>query len=245
MPGAAVRIAMWSGPRNISTALLRSFASRPDTFVCDEPFYARYLQRTGVDHPGREQVIAAHPTDYEQIVAWLTGPVPEGRAIFYQKHMAHHMLPGDDLDWLDSVVNCFLIRDPREMILSYLEIVPGPRPEQLGLPQEVALFERVRRRTGTVPPVLDARDVLESPRGLLAALCERIGIAFDERMLRWDPGPRPTDGVWGPYWYQSVYRSTGFEPWRPRAGSLPAALEGVQAECRRLYETLHEHRIRA
>lgn len=234
---------MWSGPRNISTALLRSFGSRTDTFVCDEPFYARYLQLTGLRHPGYEEILRAHATDFGEIVRWLTGPVPEGKAVFYQKHMAHHVLPGDDIAWIDGVRNCFLIRDPLEMITSYVKIVPDPRPEQLGLPQEVAMFERVRARTGRAPPVVDARDVLEDPRGVLAALCQRVGIPFDERMLRWEPGPRPTDGVWGPHWYGAVYKSKGFDPYKRKDEPLPPGLENTYEECQRLYRILHQHRI--
>lgn len=244
MPAAA-RIAMWSGPRNISTALLRSWGSRPDCFVCDEPFYARYLQRTGLAHPGAAEIIAKHETDFARVVEWLTGPIPDGKAIFYQKQMAHHVLPGDDMSWIERVRNAFLIRDPLEMITSFVKVIPDPRPEQLGLPQEAEMFERVRRRTGRVPPVVDARDVLENPRGVLAKLCAALEVPFDERMLRWEPGPRPTDGVWGPHWYAAVYQSTTFERYRPKNEPLPPGLEGTYRECQRLYRILHEHRITA
>jgi hypothetical protein len=239
-----LRIAMWSGPRNISTAMMRAWGSRADTFVVDEPFYARYLKLTGADHPARDEVIAHHETDLDRIVASLTGPLPAGaagKAVYYQKHMAHHVLPGDGLDWTRHVVNCFLIRDPAEAIASFVKIVPNPSAQQLGLPQQAMLFDLVRRRAGEVPPVIDARDVLENPRAVLSALCRRLNLDFDDAMLRWEPGPRPTDGVWAPHWYSAVYRSTGFEPHRPRTEPVPPELEPVHAECRRLYDQLHRH----
>src|SRR4051812_20432340 len=146
---------MWSGPRNISTAMLRSWGNRPDTFVCDEPLYAHYLLRTGAPHPGAEEVIRWHETDWRQVVAWLTGDVPGGKAIFYQKHMTHHLLPEIDRGWLDRVRNAFLLRAPRAVLTSLARVLPEPRLEDTGLPQQLELFELVRRRTGRVPPVVD------------------------------------------------------------------------------------------
>lgn len=245
MPSA--RIAMWSGPRNISTALMRSFGSRADTIVFDEPLYARYLHaRPELRHPGRDEIVAAGPIDMDEITAMLTGPLPPGATISYQKHMAHHLLPADfdRLGWIDGLCNCFLIRDPGEMIASFIRIVPDPTPADLGLPQQVRLFEIVRDRTGRTPPVLDSRDVLEDPRGMLSALCERVGIPFDNAMLTWEPGPHKTDGVWGPHWYDSVYKSTGFVPHRPSNEPVPDRLAGVHAKCRALYDTLFQFRLR-
>lgn len=238
-----MRIAMWSGPRNISTAMMRSWESRADAIVCDEPLYARYLARTGADHPGREEIIAAHETDLSRVVAWLTGPVPPGKSVFYQKHMSHHLLPGDDLGWTDALVNCFLIREPRQMIVSYAKVREAPTPEDLGLPQQLRLFEREWQRLGRVPPVIDAGDVLKNPAGTLNALCARLGLAWDERMLSWAPGKRKTDGVWAPHWYAAVERSTGFEPWRERHDPVPSGLEGVEKACRPIYLAMHQHRI--
>lgn len=234
---------MWSGPRNISTAMMRSWGGRPDTAVCDEPLYAHYLLKTGREHPGREDVIARHETDWRKVVEFLLGPVPGGKTIFYQKHMAHHLLPGMTIDWVDGLTNCFLIRDPREMILSLSKVLPNPTLEETGLPQQWALFERERKRTGRTPPVVDAKDVLMDPRATLAALCDRLGVPFAEAMLRWEPGPRPTDGVWGQHWYDSVYRSTGFEPYRERSEPTPARLDRLLADCRNIYQRIYEHRI--
>jgi len=241
---AAIRIAMWSGPRNISTAMLRSWGSRPDTFVTDEPLYAHYLKTTGADHPGREEVIAHHEPDWRKVAAWLTGPVPDGRAIWYQKHMAHHLTPEVDTAWIDELTNCFLIRDPAEMITSYIKIVPDPTPEDLALPQQLALFERERARTGRTPPVLDSRDVLENPRATLSKLCDAVGVPFDEAMLSWEPGPRPTDGVWARHWYANVERSTTFAPYRPKNEPVPERLASTLGACEEPYRRLHAHRLR-
>src|SRR4051812_38982973 len=150
-----VRIAMWSGPRNISTAMMRAWGQRPDTVVCDEPLYAHYLQHTGVDHPGAGEVIAHHEPDWRKVVAGLVGELPEGKSIFFQKHMAHHLLPHIDRGWLGAVTSAFLIRDPREMIASLARVTPNPTVADTGLPQQVEIFELVRRRTGGVPPVVD------------------------------------------------------------------------------------------
>jgi hypothetical protein len=243
-PPEAVRIAVWSGPRNISTALMRSWGSRPDTFVCDEPLYAHYLARTGVDHPGRDEVIARHESDWRKVVAWLTGPVPEGRRIFYQKHMAHHLLPDIDRGWLAALRNVLLIREPAEMLASLIRVTPGAGLEDTGLPQQRELDRLLRERTGAAPPVIDARDVLEDPAGMLRALCRAVGVPFSPAMLSWAPGPRPTDGVWAKHWYAEVERSTGFAPYRPKAGALPDRLRGVLEACRDIYRELHARRLR-
>ncbi|MCL6501698.1 MAG: hypothetical protein K6T86_03360 [Pirellulales bacterium] len=240
-----LRIAMWSGPRNISTALLRSWGSRPDTIVCDEPLYAHYLLRTGKPHPGAEEVIRCHETDWRRVVEWLLGALPEGKTIFYQKHMAHHLLPEIDRGWLAEVANCFLIRDPQEMLTSLVHNVPEPELADTGLPQQVEIFELVRRKTGRTPPVLDARDVLEQPEALLRRLCDALEVEFLPCMLRWEPGPRPTDGVWAKYWYAAVEQSTGFQPYRPKPERVPPALQPLEQQCRRLYEQLYAHRLTA
>jgi len=242
MGEGGVRIAMWSGPRNISTALMRSWGSRPDTFVCDEPFYAHYLLAHPVDHPGREEVLASQENDWRRVVEWLTGPVPGGKRIFYQKHMAHHLLPEMDRGWLARLRNALLIRDPREMLTSLIKVMPAPQVEDTGLPQQVELFDRLAK-AGEAPPVVDARDVLEDPAGLLARLCERLGVDYTPAMLSWEPGPRETDGVWAKYWYAAVKASTGFAPYRPKREAVPASLQPVLETCLAAYEYLFSHRI--
>ena len=235
---------MWSGPRNISTAMMRAWGNRSDTFVCDEPLYAHYLQATGKPHPGAAEIIAHYESEWQPVVAWLTGEIPEHRSIFFQKHMAHHLLPEIGRDWLHDVTNCFLIRDPREMLTSLLKILPEPEIADTGLPQQVEIFELVRAQTGGTPPVLDARDVLDNPRGLLSRLCERVGVTFDEAMLSWPPGRRETDGIWARHWYHEVEKSTSFRPYRLKADVVPPRFEGLCERCLDLYERLAGHRLR-
>ena len=234
---------MWSGPRNISTAMMRAWESRGDTCVCDEPLYAHYLQQSGAAHPGAAEVITHHQTDWRKVVGWLTGPVPEGKAIFYQKHMAHHLLPSVGREWLDRVTHCFLIREPKAMLASLIQVTPEPGLADTGLPQQLELFRVVRERTGQVPPVLDARDVLIDPRSSLSQLCAALDVPFTERMLAWEPGLRPTDGVWARYWYGAVEQSRGFRPYAPRPVTLPSRWNELLRESDNLYEQLFEHRL--
>ena len=245
MSEGPLRIAMWSGPRNISTALMRAWGNRPDTFVTDEPLYAHYLRETGLPHPGADEVIRCGEPDWRAAAAWLTGPVPEGKAIWYQKHMSHHLLPQIGREWLGQLTNCFLIREPREMLTSLIRIYSDAGLPDTGLPQQVELFLRERERTGAIPPVLDARDVLNDPRGMLSGLCERLGVEFTDRMLSWPPGPRATDGVWAKHWYSAVERTTGWEPYTPKPDPVPAHLSGLLEECEALYQQLYVHRIQA
>jgi hypothetical protein len=238
-----MRIAMWSGPRNISTAMMRSFGNRPDTFVCDEPLYAHYLKVTGIRHPGADEVIAHHETDWRTVVRWLTGPHPSGATVFYQKHMAHHLLPEIDRAWLGELTNCFLIRDPRAMVLSLTKKYEQATLAQTGLPQQVEIFEMVSREQAVAPAVIDARDVLEDPRRILGGLCDHLGIAFTDRMLHWPAGPRKTDGIWARHWYDAVEQSTGFKPYKPKDEPVPEALEPLCEACMPYYEKLHAERI--
>lgn len=235
---------MWSGPRNISTAMMRSFGSRPDTVVSDEPLYAHYLQETGIRHPAREDVLASQPTDWQAVAAQLTGPVPGDKPIWYQKHMAHHLLPVIGRDWLNRLTHAFLIREPDEMLASLVKTYPAAALADTGLPQQCEIFDRVADRFGRAPPVVLASDVLKDPRAMLARLCTALGIAFLPQMLAWEPGRRATDGVWAPHWYAAVEASTGFEPWRPKSVVLPPALRPLLAECRPWYEKLYALRLR-
>jgi hypothetical protein len=241
-----IRIAMWSGPRNLSTALMRSFSSRPDTTVLDEPFYAHYLRETGIDHPGREQVIAAYENDWRKVIDFITGPVPGGKSVWYQKHMAHHMLPHIDVERLiagGTLAHAFLIRDPADVITSYTKVHPHMTLAETGLPYQVDLFERAKRATGRTPPVIDARDVLTDPRRTLSRLCAALGIEFTGAMLAWPAGPHPQDGNWAPYWYESVYQSTAFETYKPKNEKVPASLDPMHREARELYDRLAAHRL--
>jgi hypothetical protein len=244
MTSAPVRIAMWSGPRNISTAMMRAWGNRPDTAVIDEPFYAYYLERTGKDHPVAAEVIAAGETDWRRVARRLTQePVPGGKRIFFQKQMTHHFLPEVDHEWIVELTNCFLIRDPRDVILSYIRKNPNPALEDLGFAQQCEIFNFVSDRTQTTPPVVDARDVLQNPERTLRLLCDTIGVPFDRAMLSWPAGLRETDGVWAKHWYDAVARSTSFEPYKPREGTVPDALSQVYEQCRQCYEELYQYRL--
>jgi len=238
-----IRLGMWSGPRNISTAMMRAWGHRSDTVVCDEPLYAYYLQQTRSPHPGADEVLAHHDADLHRVIDWLTGPVPDGNSIFYQKHMAHHLLPEIEIDWIAGLTNCFLIRDPEAMLTSLIEFLPRPTTDDTGLPQQVRIFAWVREATGRTPPVLDARDVLENPRGMLSALCDALNLPFCDEMLSWPPGRRSTDGVWARHWYAKVEQTATFAPYRANLRRVPDELTGVLHECRPLYEQLYEHRL--
>ena len=238
-----VRIAMWSGPRNISTAMMRTWGNRSDSVVIDEPFYAYYLKATGKKHPGADEVIATGETDWRKVVARLTGPLPSGKSIFFQKQMAHHLLPEVDREWLIGVTNCFLIRDPRGVIASYIKKQEDPMLDDLGFVQQTEIFQWVRGRTGTAPAVIDARDVLENPKRILELLCDAVGIEFSESMLSWPLGLRDTDGVWAKHWYSEVARSTSFLPYRPKREAVPQRSCEIYERCRECYDRLYEHRL--
>ncbi len=240
-----VRVAMWSGPRNISTAMMRAWEHRGDCAVSDEPLYAHYLAHTGLDHPGRDAVVATGETDWRRVVDGLLGPAPEGRPVWYQKHMTHHLLPHMDRGWIAGLRNVLLIRDPREVVASYVKARAEVTAEDIGLPQQVALHEALCA-AGDPPPVVDAGDFLRAPEAYLRALCAWLGIAFTARMLRWPPGPRASDGIWAPHWYARVWASTGFEtpeepPGAPALSGPPAE---VAAACMPFYRRLHDARMR-
>jgi hypothetical protein len=238
-----IRIAMWSGPRNISTAMMRSWENRGDCVVVDEPLYAHYLSVTGLDHPAAQRVVAAGDTDWRRVTERLTNGTPGDATVFYQKHMTHHLLPHIGHDWIHRLRNVLLIRDPREVVASYLKSRATVTPEDTGLPQQVALY-RMLSQTGTPPPVIDAADFLREPERQLRAICDLLGVPFTERMLSWPAGPRDSDGVWAPYWYQAVWRSTGFEPYRPRNPRLHGEPARTAQECLPHYERLHAVRLR-
>ncbi len=241
--GDGHRIAMWSGPRNISTAMMYSFENRGDCCAIDEPFYAHYLEQSGVNHPDAKKVIDTYETDYQKIAQILSGDIPEEAKIWYQKHMCHHITQGADLDWILNVTNCFLIRNPREVLLSLSKITHEVSLWATGLPQQVMLLERASQ-DGSNPPILDSRDILENPREVLRMFCHELNIPFSESMLSWEAGPRDCDGIWGEHWYDSVWSSTGFSPYSPRTGELAPPLESVLDEAIPLYRELHSKRMR-
>jgi hypothetical protein len=238
-----MRIAMWSGPRNLSTAMMRSFGNRADTFISDEPFYGAFLKTSGADHPMRGEVIAAMDCNWRSVMRTLAGTVPDGAPVWYQKHMWHHMVGPIGYDAFTGFTHAFLIREPTKMIASYLRKREAATFENFGLERQAEFFEREADRLGRAPPVIDASDVLEDPEAVLTALCERLGIKWDPAMLHWLPGRRPTDGVWAPHWYGAVEASTGFG--RPEQGSidLPGEARRLSDQCRPYYDRLAAHRI--
>ena len=241
----AVRVALWSGPRNISTAMMRAWENRPDTVVVDEPLYAAYLDRTGLDHPVREEVIASQPTDVAEAVAVLDAPLPDGCRVHYAKHMAHHVDRDMDLTWTLRFRNALLIRDPAEVVASYVRAreTLDFEPEDIGLPQQTWLLA-LWQEQGVEVPILDAGDFLRAPEPHLRRLCDWLGVPFTDRMLSWPSGPRDSDGVWAPHWYAAVWSSTGFKPWRPRQTNLSGHGAEVAEACRPFYDELYARRVR-
>lgn len=242
----AIRIAMWSGPRNISTAMMRAFENRPDCSVSDEPLYGAWLKMSGEPHPMREQVIEAMDTDWRSVVETLTGPAPDDARIWYQKHMTHHILPEMmETGWLSKLTHVFLIRDPRHVVASYLDKRDTVSPGDIGVPQQQGLYDFIVGRIGQEPPIIDSGEFLADPEAHLRALCERLEIEFRPEMLAWPPGPRETDGVWAPHWYEKVWESTGFGPPPTDPPQLEGRARAVAESCRPLYQQLYSRRLRA
>ena len=239
-----VRIAMWSGPRNLSTAMMRSFGSRSDTFVTDEPFYGCFLKATGLDHPMRDEVIASMDSDWRSVMDALRGNPPDGSPIWYQKHMWHMMAGPIGYEDFAGFRHAFLIREPERMIASYLRKREAARFEDFGLERQADFFEREADRLGHAPPVIDANDVLANPEGVLSKLCHALGIDWEPAMLSWAPGRRDTDGVWAEHWYGAVERSTGFGEPETEPVELASKDQRLADRMRPDYERLAMHRIR-
>ena len=239
-----IRIAMWSGPRNLSTAMMRSFGSRADTFVTDEPFYGCFLTDTGLQHPMREDVIASMDRDWQSVMDKLSGDAPDGSPIWYQKHMWHMMVGPVGYDDFAGFRHAFLIREPERMIASYLRKREAARFEDFGLEKQAEFFERESDRLGHAPPVIEANDVLADPEGVLSKLCEALDIAWDPAMLSWAAGRRSTDGVWAAHWYNAVEKSTGFGAPDTKAVGLSGEDQRLAERMRPYYERLAAHRIR-
>jgi hypothetical protein len=233
---------MWSGPRNLSTAMMRSFGNRADTFVSDEPFYGAFLRTSGAPHPMAAEVMTAMDCDWASVARTLAGPTPNCRPVWYQKLMWHHMVGPVGYADFAGFIHAFLIRDPARMIASYLRKRESAAFEDFGLDRQAEFFDREADRLGAAPPVVDANDVLADPRGTLSGLCDRLGISFDPAMLAWAAGRRPTDGPWAPHWYGAVEASTGFGPPEGPA-ELSGAAKRLAERCWAYYERLAAHRI--
>lgn len=240
------RIALWSGPRNLSTALMRSFSSRADCVVSDEPFYAAYLAGNTLDHPGRAAVIASQPTDWRVVAGQISaGAPPLPRPLWYQKHMAHHMRVEMTGPWLDALDHAFLIRHPGRVITSYSRVASAMTLAETGLPWQVRLFEHLRAIRSTPPPVLDADQLRRAPEPALRALCSALGLEWDAAMLHWPAGPHPQDGVWGPHWYANTWASTGFTTDLTPESDPPRPDVAFYDEAIALYDRLRAHLITA
>ncbi len=239
-----MKIAMWSGPRNLSTAMMYSFAARGDCAVWDEPFYAAYLSKTGMDHPMRAEIIAANETDQAKVAAACRGPIPQGQSLFYQKHMTLHMIPGIDRSFMRDCANVFLIRHPARVVASYAKKREGPTLTDIGFVQQAELFDEVAGWSGRAPLVIDSFDIRAKPKAMLSGLCAALNIAFSPAMLNWPAGGNAADGVWAPHWYGAVHRSTGFEAAEGALPDLPAEYQKLADQALPYYERLAAEKLR-
>lgn len=239
-----IRLAMWSGPRNLSTAMMRSFENRPDSAVVDEPLYAHYLASTRRPHPGFEEILASQSQDWREVTSWLSEAEPEGATLWYQKHMTHHLLPSMGRAWMESLTHCLLIRDPRLVLASYARTRDDVVLEDLGFVQQQEIYDYLVEANGTPPLVLSSRDVLLDPEGTLRLLCDALAIDFYPEMLNWPAGPRETDGVWAKHWYASVEKSSGFGKFVPKDVEVPRGCEGILEVATPIYDRLFEERLR-
>ena len=240
---STLRVAMWSGPRNMSTAMMRAWENRPDTFVVDEPLYGPYLARTGIPHPGAAEVIEAQGRDYLAAMQDCTARTADGRSIFYQKHMTHHLLPDLDHAWLTQLTNAFLIRDPGEVLASYLRSRGEATADDLGVQRQAEIYNHVQSFQDDIV-VIDAAEFLKQPEAHLRAWCAALGVEFLPQMLAWPAGQRQSDGVWAEHWYKSAWESTGFEPYRKRDVTTPTAYRTLVEQCQDLYQTMFARRLR-
>ncbi len=237
------RIAMWSGPRNISTAMMRAWENRSDCAVWDEPLYGYYLYKTGLPHPGADEIIADQGHDWLGIVRHCTGEAPHRKSVFYQKHMTLHLLPEMDRGWLSKLTHCFLIRDPESVIASYAAVRDDVTLDDIGFVQQAELYDFVADLIQGEPLVIDSKDFLLDPEAMLIAICARLELKFEPGMLQWPPGPRESDGIWGKYWYDSVWNSSGFAPYREKSLSLSAREIAIADKARSYYEHLYRYRL--
>ncbi|MEP2102430.1 MAG: sulfotransferase [Parasphingorhabdus sp.] len=244
MTSRPVRIAMWSGPRNISTAMMRSFGSRSDCAVTDEPFYGAFLKKTGVRQPMADQIIASMDCDWTSVKGAMRGPVPEGRDVWYQKHMPHHMVDDVSIADFPDHRHAFLIRDPDHVVASYAAKRVEVTPDDLGYERQVSYLDQAAQLTGEAPIVLDSADILQNPSGCLRSLCDALGIAWDPAMLSWQPGARPTDGIWASHWYNRVVDTTTFAPPKDGKPTLTDAQQRVADQCRKFYNQLSNYRLK-
>ena len=237
-------VSMWSGPRNISTTMMRSFGNRTDTAAIDEPFYAYYLKTTGANHPYRAETLAVYPGDWRGVIDWMASPPKSGEEILFLKHIAYHLPDDADLSFMLGHRNFLLIRDPRAMVASFANKFEDAAPIVRSFDMEIRIHDFLTSR-GALCPIIDAADVLRAPEPLLRSLCAALGIAFDPAMLEWPAGPRPEDGPWAPHWYDAVSASTGFRPYVEKKLRLSPDLEMVAERAMDAYRRLFARRLTA
>ena len=234
-----MKIACWSGPRNISTALMRSWSSRSDTAVIDEPFYAYYLKEKQLKHPMYKEILNTYSTKYENIVKYLITDIPKNKKIWYQKHMAHHLINLDNIDWIKKFENCFLIRHPKEVINSYIAKNQLYNVKELGYPQQYEIVKFLRK-SGKSFIIIDSKDILTNPENALSKWCEKININFEKSMLNWEKGNHSTDGIWWKHWYENVIQSTSFQDFKKKDISIENKYDSIYNESMNYYNYLRE-----
>mgnify|MGYP001169463158 FL=1 len=236
------KIAMWSGPRNISTAMMRSFENREDTYVIDEPFYAYYLKKANLKHPFREQIISSQESRLNKVIESITGLIPNNKMIWYQKHMVHHIPRNINMDWVKSFENCFLIRHPKDVIISYSKRNSINGIGDLGYIHQKYLFQKIKKITGKYPSVFDSKDILLNPEKYLKVMCNDFEIDFSKKMLYWPKGPRASDGVWASYWYKNVMNSRSFKKFKKSDEKVPRKYNHLLEKCLPYYEYLYSYK---
>lgn len=235
------RICLWSSPRNISTALMYSFAQRSDTLVIDEPLYAHYLFKTNADHPGKDEVINSMVKDGEEVVKNIIFG-EYSKEVIFMKQMTHHLIELDE-SFLEDVINVFLIRNPKQLISSLAQVIPNVTMRDTGIKRQYELYNSLIQK-GLIPVVIDSGEILKNPASALSELCKAIGIPFDQKMLQWEPGPRSEDGIWAKYWYENVHKSTGFEKQETSSRELPEYLVSLYEESLVYYNELYKNSIK-
>ena len=230
-------VACWSGPRNISTALMRSWSSRKDTFVTDEPFYAYYLKETQNNHPMRENIINNYYSNYDEVVDYLIGKVPNQKKIWYQKHMAHHLIDLSKIDWIKKCENCILLRHPKEVINSYTSKNKLNSVTELGYPQQFEIVKFLKKSNHRFK-IIDSVDLLVNPKAVLFDWCESINIKFDQSMLKWEKGSHPNDGIWWKHWYDNVINTSGFQKYQKKDISIENKYDSIYTKSMEYYNYL-------
>ena len=234
-------IFMWSGPRNLSTALMRSFENRKDTYVLDEPFYAYYLKKTGLNHPMKKEIINHYPVSQKKIIKLITSK-PENEKIFYQKHMTQHIIKNTNLDWIRNGYNCFLISHPAKVINSYIKKNSLRNIDDIGFKKQFKIFNKVKKNNLNFI-VINADNILINPNKTIKKLCKLLKIKFSKKMLSWPKGKRSSDGIWSKVWYKNVELSNTFSKYRKEKINVPKKYKKIYEESLKYYNQMNEYSI--